>query len=42
MSDTKLIQINVRTAKEIVRALDRAEAKICMGCEGSCEAVPAA
>jgi len=35
MSDTKLIQISVRSANEIVRALDRAEAKMCIDCEGN-------
>jgi hypothetical protein len=34
MSKPKLIQINLQAAKEIVRVLDRAEEKLCVGCPG--------
>lgn len=35
MSKSKLIQINLQAAKEIVRALDRSEIKLCTGCQGN-------
>ena len=34
MSKPKLIQINLRAAKEIVRVLGRSEVKLCIGCDG--------
>ena len=34
MSKPKLIQINLNAAKEIVRLLERAEGKLCVGCVG--------
>jgi hypothetical protein len=34
MSNTKLIQINLRAARELVRVLSRAEEKQCIGCAG--------
>ena len=43
MSKPKLIQINLQTAKEIVRVLERSEVKLCIGCPGESheEACPA-
>jgi hypothetical protein len=34
MSKVKLIQINLTAAKEIVRLLECAEIKLCIGCSG--------
>ena len=34
MAKEKLIQINVRTAREIARVLDRSEELLCNGCAG--------
>jgi hypothetical protein len=34
MPNSKMIQINIRAAKDLVRMLDRAEENMCLGCAG--------
>jgi len=43
MSKPKLIQINVKVAKQLVRVLERSEVSLCIGCPGAFheEACPA-